>query len=89
MRTAGLQRREGRRSDMTSAPSQARSDFITVNEFAELARLSRRSLDRLRKRRPEGFPTEYDFGVGEAKQSRLPRFKLAEVQAWLDSRALW
>lgn len=65
------------------------SEFVTVNEFAELARISRRSLDRLRKRRPEGFPTEYDFGQGETQQSRQPRFKLNEVRAWLDSRALW
>ncbi|SKB83526.1 hypothetical protein SAMN06295920_10713 [Rhizorhabdus histidinilytica] len=74
---------------MSSAPRRFVSDFITVSEFAELARMSRRSLDRLRQRRPDGFPTEYDFGTGEAKQSRQPRFKLEEVRAWLDSRALW
>ena len=65
------------------------SDFITVNEFAELARMSRRSLDRLRQRRPDGFPTEYDFGSAETRHGRRPRFKLADVREWLDSRALW
>ena len=32
--------------------------FITVDEFAGLARLSRRQIDRLRGRRPAGFPRE-------------------------------
>lgn len=63
--------------------------FITVAEFARLARLSRRQIDRLRKRRPPGFPPEYEFGSGSGKYRRCPRFKAAEVARWLDSRALW
>jgi predicted DNA-binding transcriptional regulator AlpA len=63
--------------------------LVTVEEFAILARLSRRQIDRLRKRRPEGFPHELDLGSGSSKYRRCPRFRLAEVQAWLDSRALW
>jgi predicted DNA-binding transcriptional regulator AlpA len=63
--------------------------MITVDEFAELARLSRRQIDRLRRRRPPGFPREYELGSGLSKYRRCPRFKLVEVQRWLDSRALW
>jgi predicted DNA-binding transcriptional regulator AlpA len=63
--------------------------LITANEFAGLARLSRRQIDRLRRRRPPGFPREYELGSGRSKYRRCPRFKLAEVQRWLDSRALW
>jgi predicted DNA-binding transcriptional regulator AlpA len=64
--------------------------LITADEFADLARLSRRQIDRLRRRRPAGFPREYELGSGSSsKYRRCPRFKLAEVQAWLDSRALW
>ena len=65
--------------------------FVTIDEFAIIARISRRTLCRLRKSRPAGFPTEYDLGLSAraTRNCRRPRFKLAEVQAWLDSRALW
>ncbi len=63
--------------------------MITVEEFARLARLSRRQIDRLRKRRAPGFPREHELGSGSSKYRRCPRFRLAEVQKWLDSRALW
>lgn len=60
--------------------------LITVEEFAALARISRRTLDRYRRARPTGFPAEFDLGRGAVPR---PRFKLSEVQTWLDSRALW
>ena len=63
--------------------------MITADEFARLARLSRRQIDRLRTRRAPGFPREYELGSGSSKYRRCPRFRLAEVQKWLDSRALW
>lgn len=63
--------------------------MITVGEFARLARLSRRQIDRLRKRRAPGFPREYELGTGASKYRRCPRFRLGDVQKWLDSRALW
>lgn len=63
--------------------------FVTVSEFATLAKLSRRQIDRLRQRRPTGFPKEHDFGMTPSKFRRCPRFKLGDVLAWLDSRALW
>ena len=74
--------------------SAVRKDFasvalITMTEFAEIARLSRRQIDRLRKRRPDGFPREFELGSGGGKYRRCPRFKLTEVQRWLESRALW
>lgn len=62
--------------------------IITVEEFAALARLSRRQIDRLRRRRPAGFPREYKLGSGGSKYRRCTRFRLADVQKWLDSRAL-
>ena len=60
--------------------------FITIEEFARLARISRRTLARYRRARPSGFPIEYDLGRGATPR---PRFKLDEVREWLDSRALW
>jgi predicted DNA-binding transcriptional regulator AlpA len=63
--------------------------MITVEEFARLARLSRRQVDRLRKWRAPGFPREYELGSESSKYRRCPRFRLADVQRWLDSRALW
>lgn len=60
--------------------------FITVEDFARLARVSRRTIDRYRRARPSGFPREYDIGRGMVPR---PRFKLDEVHQWLDSRALW
>jgi len=60
--------------------------FITVEEFAELARVSRKTIDRFRRKRPLGFPQEYDVGRGSTAR---PRFKLIDVQKWLESRALW
>lgn len=61
-------------------------NFITVEEFAFLARVSRRTIDRYRSCRPEGFPREYDVGRGIVPR---PRFKLCDVERWLESRALW
>ena len=63
--------------------------MITVEEFARLARLSRRQIDRLRKRRSSGFPREVALGSGLSRYRRCPRFRLTDVQRWLDSRALW
>lgn len=65
------------------------SDFVTADEFAALARLSRRQIDRLRKERPTGFPREYELGSGLSKYRSCPRFKRIDVDRWLDSRALW
>jgi len=72
-----------------AADRRAAAAMITVEEFAALARLSRRQIDRMRCRRPPGFPHEYELGTGTSKYRRCPRFKLVEVQRWLDSRALW
>jgi hypothetical protein len=63
--------------------------MVTVEEFARLARLSRCQIDGLRKRRSEGFPREYELGSGASKYRRCPRFRLAGVQRWLESGALW
>jgi len=60
--------------------------FITVQEFADLARLSRRRIDRLRLRGPPQFPREYKLGSSEIKFRRCPRFKLSEALAWIDTR---
>lgn len=68
------------------APDMLPPYFITVREFAELARVSSRTINRYRRSRPSGFPAEYDIGRGRIPR---PRFKLDEVQRWLDSRALW
>ena len=72
-----------------SAGDPINEGMVTVEEFARLARLSRRQIDRLRKRRSDGFPKEYELGSGASKYRRCPRFRLADVQRWLESRALW
>lgn len=60
--------------------------MITVVEFANLAGVSRRTIDRFRRIRPSGFPTEYDLAQGRVSR---PRFKTADVLRWIDTRALW
>lgn len=67
-------------------PSLASERFITVEDFAKVARLSRRTIDRYRRARPEGFPKEYDVSRGAVPR---PRFKLADVLGWMETRALW
>jgi len=63
--------------------------FVTPDEFAEIARVSRRQIDRMRADRPIGFPREYELGSGRGKSGHRPRFKLDDVIAWIESRALW
>lgn len=63
--------------------------LITVTEFARLATISRRQLDRLRKRRPAGFPAELNFNFSAAPKHAVPRFRLSEVKEWIDSRETW
>jgi len=65
---------------------EAAERFITVEDFARLAKLSRRTIDRYRHDRPTGFPREYDLSRGRVPR---PRFKLADVLAWMETRALW
>ncbi len=60
--------------------------FITVEDFARIARVSRRTIDRYRRDKAADFPKEYDMSRGRVPR---PRFKLAEVLAWMDTRALW
>ncbi|WP_169571344.1 helix-turn-helix transcriptional regulator [Sphingobium psychrophilum] len=83
-----LQGAAGRRAS-ESVTVDFSTQMITVVDFARLARLSRRQIDRLRQRRPGNFPREFELGTGHTKYRRCPRFRLSEVQAWLDSRALW
>lgn len=63
--------------------------MVTTDEFAQLARLSRRQIDRLRLKRLAGFPREFEMGSGSSKHRRCPRFRLSEVQEWIETRALW
>jgi predicted DNA-binding transcriptional regulator AlpA len=70
-------------------PIPSDEQVATVEEFEQLARLSQRQIDRLRKRRLVGFPRERELGVGASKYRCCPRFRLTEVRKWLDSRALW
>lgn len=78
------------RSAQVQAKAKVPPTLITVDEFATIARLSRRQIDRLRKSRPPNFPREYELGSGStSKHRRCPRFKLADVEAWLESRAMW
>lgn len=74
---------------MKDEKSPAVRTFVTADEFADIVRLSRRQIDRFRKRRPPGFPREYELGSGGGKHGRCPRFKLSDVLAWMESRALW
>jgi predicted DNA-binding transcriptional regulator AlpA len=53
--------------------------LITSEEFARLACISRRQIDRLRSQRANGFPREFEMGNGHSKYRRCPRFKLSEV----------
>ncbi len=73
--------------ERASDPIAASTDrFINVEDFARLARLSRRTIDRYRRDRPPGFPKEYDVSRGKVPR---PRFKLADALAWMETRALW
>ena len=74
---------------LVASDEAAATPMITVAEFARLACLSRRQIDRLRLRRPHGFPREYELASRVSKYRRCPRFKLADVRRWLESRALW
>ena len=78
-----------RTKDQPALINASSGQLLTVEEFAVRARLSRRQIDRLRARRPPGFPTEYDLSDKGSRYRRCPRFRLSEVDAWLDSRALW
>lgn len=69
--------------------SPADAPLITADEFAALAGISRRQIDRLRQRRPPGFPREYELGNGASKYRRCPRFRPEDVQRWLETRACW
>ncbi len=60
--------------------------WITVREFSNKVGLTPRHIRTLRRRRPPGFPTKYDLGNGTKP---CPRFKLSEVEAWIETRALW
>lgn len=66
--------RAGRLTSMSDLRSNAigSAAMITVEELAQLARLSRRQVDRLRRRRPPGFPREYE--MGERGQQIPPLF---------------
>jgi predicted DNA-binding transcriptional regulator AlpA len=75
-----------RRGEMTADRGEGLAPhFITVQEFAKLACVSRRTIKRYRLARPSGFPREFDMGRGRAPR---PRFRIDDVKK-LDSRALW
>lgn len=55
-------------------------DYVTREEFAEIARCSVRTIDRLCQRRPRAFPAEYHPPVG-----RRRLFKRTEILEFLGS----
>lgn len=57
--------------------------FVTIEDFMAILHVSRSTIDRLRKRRPAGFPSEFQA------VSRRPLFKRQEVLAWVESQPLW
>ncbi|MBJ7439501.1 MAG: AlpA family phage regulatory protein [Sphingopyxis sp.] len=71
---------------LSQATMASAERFITVEDFAQVAGLSRRTIDRYRRDRPSGFPKEYDLSRGSVPR---PRFKMSEVLEWMESRALW
>jgi len=87
--TGGSHRSRPGAYPLAEAESRIEPLFVTVEEFAGMAKLSRRQIDRLRVRRPAGFPKEYELGSSNSMYRRCPRFKLSDVLAWLDTRALW
>lgn len=68
------------------APASIDLEFLTVEEFARIARASRREINRYRCDRAVGFPKEYD--VSRSREPR-PRFGINDVLRWMETRALW
>lgn len=56
--------------------------FVTIEDFMAILHVSRSTIDRLRKRRPAGFPSEF-------QPAGRPLFKRQEVLAWAESQPLW
>lgn len=61
---------------------RAASPFVTIAEFADLMQVARSTIDRYRKRRPAGFPQEF-------QPAGRVRFKRQEVLDWIESQPLW
>lgn len=57
------------------------SPYVNVSELCDLVGLSRATVDRLRHKRPAGFPVEYN-------PAGRPLFKRCEVEAWVESQPL-
>jgi len=74
------------RTRLIDAAASSDREFLTVEKFARVARMSWRTIDRYRRDRPIGFPKEYDLGRGSVPR---PRFKVSDVLRWVETRALW
>lgn len=59
------------------------NDLITINDLADMLRLSRRTIDRRRASGTLGL-AEYDLST--IPGFTMPRFKRADVQAYLHTR---
>ena len=64
-------------------------DFISPNQLASMVKVSRRHIDRIRKTRPVKFPVEHELSFGRSKHGNRPRFKLADVLAWIETLEIW
>ena len=69
-----------------SPPSE---DFISPNQLASMLNVSRRHIDRIRKTRPVKFPVEHELSFGRSKHGKRPRFKRADVLAWIETLEIW
>jgi hypothetical protein len=56
--------------------------YVNIQEFCRIARISRSTLDRLRRKRPTGFPVEFQ-PVGR------PLFRRRDVHLWIEAQPLW
>lgn len=67
----------------TRAVIAERERYIGIKEACRILGVSRSTIDRLRKRRPSGFPTEY------RPWGSSPRFRKADLQDWVEAQPLW
>ena len=77
--------KDGARTRSVEVPTPSQGQFLTVEEFARVARVPRRTIGRYRRDRPTGFPKEYDVSRGRVPR---PRFKIGDVLRWMETRAL-
>ena len=73
--------------EFDAATASPRDRLVCAADFARILGCSRKTLDRMRARRPFGFPAEHNMSASDHPRASRPYYLMSEIRAFIAARA--